>query len=157
MIVCPPRRSRASAETSVPASSTSSIRTTLQQTCSNPKPAEPTASLFAAARVCLTQNDLFHGVFAQLENRKHIGTILLVYLAALARLAIPMQDELGRMVVRELVQNGRLLTLRKLLESQLLLESKVMACYLLSLSGGERATQQMALDMLASLKEDNVR
>lgn len=138
----------------------STLRATLQQTCYSPKPVTASnngASAYAAARVCLTQNDLFHHIFMDLCDQPHIGTILLVYLGSLARLSIPMQDDVGRMVVRDLVKHGRLHTLRKLLESSLLLESKVLACYLLSLSGGDRAIQQMALDMLASLKDDNVR
>lgn len=137
----------------------SSLRATLQQTCAGPRPtsATPAVGLHAAARVCLTQNDLYHSVFADLADQPHIGTILLVYLGSLARLSIAMQDDLGRMVVRDLVRHGRLQTLRKLLETALLTPSKVLACYLLSLSGGERAIQQMALDMLATLKDDNVR
>lgn len=137
----------------------STLRATLQQSCYSPKPALPStgASAYAAARVCLTQSDLFHNVFADLSDQPHIGTILLVYLGSLARLSIPMQDDVCRMVVRDLVRHDRLQTLRKLLETSLLIESKVLACYLLSLSGGDRAIQQMALDMLATLKDDNVR
>lgn len=126
----------------------STLRASTQQTSA--------AGSYGAARVCLTQNDLYHSVFADLVDQPHIGTILLVYLGSLARLSIAMLDDLGRMVVRDLVRHGRLQTLRKLLESALLTPSKVLACFLLSLSGGERAIQQMALDMLATLKDDNV-
>lgn len=144
---------------------TSSLRATLQQTCAGPRPvssgssaaaAAGAAASYAAPRICITQTELYHEVFGELVDRPHIGTILLVYLGSLARLGVPLNDELGRMVVRDLVRQRRLATLRQLLETQLLTPSKVLACYLLSLSGGERAIQQMALDMLATLGDDNV-
>lgn len=111
---------------------------------------------YAAPRVLVDQNDLFNAVFTPLIDSEQIGAILLVYLSSLARLKIVAQDDLSRMIVRNLVQHQQLEVLRKLLDCGLLHESKVLACFLLSLSGTHKAIQQMALDMLDRLKDDNV-
>lgn len=111
---------------------------------------------YAAPRVLVDQNDLFNTVFTPLIDTEHIGAILLVYLSSLARLKIVAQDDLSRMIVRNLVQHQQLEVLRKLLDCALLHESKVLACFLLSLSGTHQAIQQMALDMLDRLKDNNV-
>lgn len=113
-------------------------------------------SKYAAPRVLIDQNDLFNGVFTPLFDSGHIGAVLILYLSSLARFKIVAQDDLSRMIVRNLVQHQQLDVLRKLLDCSLLHESKMLACCLLSLSGTHRAIKQMALDMLHRLKDDNV-
>lgn len=135
------------------------ISAELQSQTAQPCSVKPTPSSkikYAAPRVLVDQNDLFNTVFTPLIDSEHIGAILLVYLSSLAKLKIVAQDDLSRMIVRNLVQHQQLEVLRKLLDCALLHESKVLACFLLSLSGTHQAIQQMALDMLDRLKDDNV-
>lgn len=107
-------------------------------------------------RVLVDQADLYANVFASIADTEYVGAILQLYLHSLARQKISAQHDISKMIIVVLVRHNRLETLRKLIDCSLINESKVMACFLLSLSNVHSAITQMALDMLHKLQADSV-
>lgn len=107
-------------------------------------------------RVLVDQADLYANVFASIADTEYVGAILQLYLHSLARRKISAQHDISKMIIVVLVRHNRLETLRKLIDCSLINESKVMACFLLSLSNVHSAITQMALDMLHKLQADSV-
>lgn len=114
------------------------------------------ASTPPAPRVLVDQADLYATVFASIADTEYVGAILQLYIHSLARRKIAAQHDISKMIIVVLVRHNRLETLRKLIDCSLINESKVMACFLLSLSNVHSAITQMALDMLHKLQADSV-
>lgn len=107
-------------------------------------------------RVLIDQADLHSSVFVNIADTSYVGAILMLYLNSLAKHKISAQHDVSKMIIVDLVRNNRLEQLRKLIEFSLINESKVLACFLLSLSNVHSSITQMALDMLNKLHADSV-
>lgn len=108
-------------------------------------------------RVLIDQNDLHCNVFTSISETAYCNKILMIYLSSLAKHKIAAQYDLSKMIIVDLVRHKKLDTLRSLIGLSLLHESKLLACFLLSLSSVDDSITQMALDMLHKLKANSVR
>lgn len=116
----------------------------------------PIAKTHVQPRVLIDQADLHSYVFVNIADTSYVGAILMLYLNSLAKHKISAQHDVSKMIIVDLVRNNRLEQLRKLIEFSLINESKVLACFLLSLSNVHSSITQMALDMLNKLHADSV-
>ena len=95
-------------------------------------------------------------VFQAIVEKPQCQTVLLLYLQSLSKHNISAQEDLSKMIINELILNKSFDTLRRLAEYSLLLESKAIACYLLSHSNEDPAVSQVALDMLTKIKAHEI-
>lgn len=99
---------------------------------------------------------MFTHVFQPICERENSETILIVYLHSLNKHNIAAQEDLSKMIISELIRNRSFDTLRHLVSYSLLLESKPIACFLLSHSNVDVAISQIALDMLSKIGAHDV-
>ena len=110
----------------------------------------------AQNRVIIDQLDMHTQVFESLVGKSHMETILMLYLQSLNKHNIAAQEDISKMLINELIRNNSFDTLRRLTSHSLILETKSMACYLLSQSNVHETITQVALDMLAKIKAHEV-
>lgn len=129
----------------------------LQNITAQPSSAKQVAKTTVAPRVLIDQNDLFVNIFSNLSDSTYIGTVLMLYITSLARHNIAAQHDISKLVIVDLVRRKQFDTLQNLIKFSLINESKVLACFLLSLSHEHLSVTQMALDMLYKLNAETVR
>ncbi|XP_061390403.1 regulator of MON1-CCZ1 complex [Musca vetustissima] len=124
----------------------------LQNQTAQPSNVKTTPKLPAPPKVLIEQCDMHSQVFQSIAEKPQCETILLLYLQSLCQHNISAQEDLSKMIINELIRNKSFDTLRRLVEYSLLMESKAIACYLLSHSNEDCAVSQVALDMLNKIK-----
>lgn len=129
----------------------------LQNITAQPSSAKQVAKTHVASRVLIDQNDLFVNIFSNLSDSTYIGNVLMLYITSLARHNIAAQHDISKLVIVDLVRRKQFDTLQNLIKFSLINESKVLACFLLSLSHEHLSVIQMALDMLYKLNAETVR
>lgn len=129
----------------------------LQNITAQPSSAKQVAKTIIAPRVLIDQNDLFVNIFSNLSDSTYIGNVLMLYITSLARHNIAAQHDISKLVIVDLVRRKQFDTLQNLIKFSLINESKVLACFLLSLSHEHLSVTQMALDMLDKLNAETVR
>ncbi|XP_067644801.1 regulator of MON1-CCZ1 complex [Eurosta solidaginis] len=102
-------------------------------------------------KVLIEQHDMLAYVFQPIAEREYTETILIHYLHSLNKHNIAAQEDLSKLIISELIRNRNFDTLRRLVSYSLLLESKPIACFLLSHSNVDAAISQIALDMLSKI------
>lgn len=95
-------------------------------------------------------------VFNNLEEKSYAEDILMVYLQSLSKHQITAQDEISKMITKELIRNENYKTLEMLVEFSLISETKIMACFLLSYSKLSPIINQTALDMLQKISANEI-
>lgn len=80
----------------------------------------------------------------------------MLYITSLAKNNIAAQHDISKLVIVNLVRRKQFDTLQNLIKFSLINESKVLACFLLSLSHEHSSVTQMALDMLHKLNAETV-
>lgn len=138
-------------------SSRSWVTNELQNITAQPSSAKQVAKTIIAPRVLIDQNDLFVNIFSNLSDSTYIGNVLMLYITSLARHNIAAQHDISKLVIVDLVRRKQFDTLQNLIKFSLINESKVLACFLLSLSHEHLSVTQMALDMLDKLNAETVR
>uniref|UniRef100_T1GGT8 Mic1 domain-containing protein n=1 Tax=Megaselia scalaris TaxID=36166 RepID=T1GGT8_MEGSC len=128
-----------------PNSSTDEPKNDSKASCSPPK-----------AKVIITQNEMCLQVFQHLEEKPFTEDILMVYLQSLSKYKIPAEDEISKMIIKELIRNENYKTLLLLVEFSLICETKSMACFLLSYSKLSPIINQTALDMLRKISANEI-
>ncbi|KAL5276925.1 C18orf8 family protein [Megaselia abdita] len=108
------------------------------------------------SKVIINQNDMCLQVFNNLEDKPQAEDILMVYLQSLSKHQISAQDEISKMISKELIRNENYKTLEMLVEFSLICETKVMACFLLSYSKLNPIINQTALDMLKKISANEI-
>ncbi|SPP85159.1 regulator of MON1-CCZ1 complex isoform X1 [Drosophila guanche] len=101
--------------------------------------------------VLIEQLDMVQ-IFQRIAKRPYTETILMLYLQSLSKFNIAAQEELSKMIISELIHNHSFDTLRRLVSYSMLLESKAVACFLLSHSDVNTAISQVAIDMLGKIQ-----
>lgn len=124
----------------------------MQTQTAQPSSVKLLPKLPAPPRVLIEQNDMFANVFQGIAERPYTETILMLYFQSLSKHNIAAQEDLSKMMINELIRNNSFDTLRRLVSYSLLLESKPIACFLLSHSNVNAAISQIALDMLGKIK-----
>lgn len=134
------------------------VNVELQNQIAQPSSVRVAANKSAAAppRVLIDQADLYSHVFVNLSDSHYVGAILMIYLNSLAKHNIAAQHDISKMIIIDLVRHKRLDTLRSLIQFSLINVTKVLACFLLSLSNVDHSIGQTALDMLSKLNADSV-
>lgn len=103
------------------------------------------------SKVVINQDDMCLQVFNHLEDNPYAEDILMVYLQSLSKHQITAQEEISKLITKELIRNENFKTLQTLVEFSLICESKLMACFLLSYSKCNKIVHQTALDMLKKI------
>ncbi|XP_034659319.1 regulator of MON1-CCZ1 complex isoform X2 [Drosophila subobscura] len=105
--------------------------------------------------VLIEQLDMVQ-IFQRIAKRPYTETILMLYLQSLSKFNIAAQEELSKMIISELIHNRSFDTLRRLVSYSMLLESKAVACFLLSHSDVNTAISQVAIDMLGKIQAHEI-
>ncbi|XP_041450404.1 regulator of MON1-CCZ1 complex isoform X2 [Drosophila obscura] len=105
--------------------------------------------------VLIEQLDMVQ-IFQRIAKRPYTETILMLYLQSLNKFNIAAQEELSKMIISELIHNRSFDTLRRLVSYSMLLESKAVACFLLSHSDVDTAISQVAIDMLGKIQAHEI-
>lgn len=105
--------------------------------------------------VLIEQLDMVQ-IFQRIARRPYTESILMLYLQSLNKFNIAAQEELSKMIISELISNRSFDTLRRLVSYSMLLESKSVACFLLSHSNVDTAISQVAIDMLGRIEAHEV-
>lgn len=132
------------------------VQLELQTQTAQPSNVKTTIKLPPAPKVLIEQQDMFIYVFQPISERTNTETILILYLYSLNKHNIAAQEELSKMIISELIRNRSFDTLRHLVSYSLLLESKPIACFLLSHSNVDAAISQITLDMLSKIDAHDV-
>ncbi|XP_053952635.1 regulator of MON1-CCZ1 complex [Anastrepha ludens] len=127
------------------------VQLELQTQTAQPSNVKTIPKLPPAPKVLIEQQDMFTHVFQPICERENTETILILYLNSLNKHNIAAQEDLSKMIINELIRNRSFDTLRHLVSYSLLLESKSIACFLLSHSNADAAISQIALDMLSKI------
>lgn len=128
----------------------------LQNQTAQPSNVKTTPKLPAPPKVLIEQIDMHTQVFQSIVEKPQCQTILLLSIQSLCKHNIAAQEDLSKMLINELILNKSFDTLRRLAEYSLLMESKAIACYLLSHSNEDPAVSQVALDMLTKIKAHEI-
>lgn len=129
----------------------------------------PATQTHIPAKVILDQADLYTNLFTPLvedflsdrdlsasedskPRPKRIVAIVMEYLRSLEERQIPIQHFLNELLINLLVRQRSFFLLHQLLQYHVISDSKPLACLLLSLENVYPASYQLALDMLARLK-----
>lgn len=107
-------------------------------------------------KVIIDQMDMHCQVFESIIGKPHMETVLMLYLQSLNKHNIAAQEDISKMLINEMIRNRSFDSLRRLCSHSLILESKSIACYLLSHSNIDVSITQIALDMLAKIKAHEV-
>lgn len=129
----------------------------VQNITAQPSSAKQVAKTTTTTRVLIDQNDLFVNIFSNISESTYIGKVLMLYITSLAKNNIAAQHDISKLVIVDLVRRKQYDTLQNLIKFSLINESKVLACFLLSLSHEHPSVTQMALDMLHKLNAETVR
>ncbi|EDV51149.1 regulator of MON1-CCZ1 complex [Drosophila erecta] len=105
--------------------------------------------------VLIEQLDMVQ-IFQHIARRPYTESILMLYLQSLNKFNIAAQEELSKMIITELITNRSFDTLRRLVSYSMLLESKSVACFLLSHSNVDTAISQVAIDMLGRIEAHEI-
>ncbi|KAI8040768.1 hypothetical protein M5D96_006711 [Drosophila gunungcola] len=105
--------------------------------------------------VLIEQLDMVQ-IFQRISRRSYTESILILYLQSLNKFNIAAQEELSKMIITELIHNRSFDTLRRLVSYSMLLESKSVACFLLSHSAVDTAISQVAIDMLGRIQAHEI-
>ncbi|XP_017136475.1 regulator of MON1-CCZ1 complex isoform X2 [Drosophila miranda] len=105
--------------------------------------------------VLIEQLDMVQ-IFQRIARRPYTETILMLYLQSLNKFNIAAQEELSKMIISELIHNHSFDTLRRLVSYSMVLESKAVACFLLSHSDVDTAISQVAIDMLGKIQAHEI-
>ncbi|XP_065361103.1 regulator of MON1-CCZ1 complex [Calliphora vicina] len=132
------------------------VQLELQNQTAQPSNVKTTPKLPTPPKVLIEQIDMHTQVFQSIVEKPQCQTILLLYLQSLCKHNIAAQEDLSKMLINELILNKSFDTLRRLAEYSLLMESKAIACYLLSHSNEDPAVSQVALDMLTKIKAHEI-
>lgn len=133
------------------------MTTEVQNITAQPSSVKQVAKSTAAPRVLIDQNDLFVNIFSNISDSSYVGNVLTLYITSLAKNNIAAQHDISKLVIVDLVRRKQFDTLQNLIKFSLINESKVLACFLLSLSHEHPSVTQMALDMLYKLNAETVR
>lgn len=129
----------------------------VQNITAQPSSAKQVAKISSTPRVLIDQNDLFFNIFTHISDADYIGKILMLYITSLAKHNITAQHDISKILIVDLVRRKQFDTLQNLIKFSLISESKVLACFLLSMSHEHHSVTQVALDMLSKLKAETVR
>ncbi|XP_055846328.1 regulator of MON1-CCZ1 complex [Episyrphus balteatus] len=132
------------------------VQLQLQTQTAQPSTVKTLPKLPAPPRVLIDQSDMHNSVFSLIPERPYTETVLILYLQSLSKHNIAAQEDLSKMIITELIRNRNFDTLRRLVEFSLLMESKPIACFLLSYSNVNPAISQIALDMLSKIKANEI-
>lgn len=132
------------------------VQLQLQTQTAQPSTVKTLPKLPAPPRVLVDQIDMYNSVFSLIAERSYTETVLILYLQSLSKHNIAAQEDLSKMIITELIRNRNFDTLRRLVEFSLLMESKPIACFLLSYSNVNPAISQIALDMLSKIKANEI-
>ncbi|XP_055382845.1 regulator of MON1-CCZ1 complex isoform X2 [Condylostylus longicornis] len=102
-------------------------------------------------RVVIDQTEMQNRVFASISEKPHAEKVLLLYINSLNKHEIIAEENLSKMIVSELIRNNHYGTLQRLVDYSLIMESKPIACFLLSHSNVHPIITQTALDMLKKI------
>lgn len=108
------------------------------------------------SKVIINQSDMCLQVFHYIEEKPYAEDILMVYLQSLSKHQIAAQDEISKIITKELIRNENYKTLEMLVEFSLISETKIMACFLLSYSKLSPIINQTALDMLKKISANEI-
>lgn len=122
-----------------------------------PSSAKQVTKVISTPRVLIDQNDLFVNIFMHISEAEYIGKVLMLYITSLAKHNITAQHDISKILILDLVRRRQFDTLQNLIKFSLINESKVLACFLLSMSHEHHFITQMALDMLSKLNAETVR
>lgn len=128
----------------------------VQNITAQPSSAKQVAKINTTPRVLIDQNDLFVNIFTHISDAEYIGKVLMLYITSLAKHNIAAQHDISKILIVDLVRRRQFDTLQSLIKFSLINESKVLACFLLSMSHEHHSVTQMALDMLSKLKAETV-
>ncbi|XP_018789657.1 PREDICTED: uncharacterized protein C18orf8 [Bactrocera latifrons] len=132
------------------------VQLELQTQTAQPSNVKTTIKLPPAPKVLIEQQDMFQYVFQPISECANTETVLILYLYSLNKHNIAAQEDLSKMIISELIRNRSFDTLRHLVSYSLLLESKPIACFLLSHSDVDPAISQIALDMLSKIEAHDI-
>jgi len=129
----------------------------IQNQTATPSSMKTIPKVVTSPRVLIDQSEMFTNVFCNIIEKEYAGKILMLYLHSLAKYNIAAQHDLSKMIINDLVKYKQYDILQQILNYSLLSESKLLACFLLSLSSNHQSINQMALDMLAKLNANEVK
>lgn len=109
------------------------MTTEVQNITAQPSSAKQITKTTVAPRVLIDQNDMFVNIFSNITESAHIGNVLMLYISSLSKHNIAAQHDISKLVIVDLVQRKQYDTLQNLIKFTLINESKVLACFLLSL------------------------
>ncbi|XP_012157077.1 uncharacterized protein C18orf8 isoform X2 [Ceratitis capitata] len=132
------------------------VQLELQTQTAQPSNIKTTPKLPPAPKVLIEQQDMYTYVFQPISERANTETILILYLYSLNKHNIAAQEDLSKMIISELIRNRSFDTLRHLVNYSLLMESKPIACFLLSHSNVDAIISQIALDMLSKIDAHDI-
>lgn len=132
------------------------VTTEVQNLTAQPSSAKQVAKTTTMPRVLIDQNDLFVNIFTNISDSMYVGKVLMLYITSLAKHNITAQHDISKIIIIDLVRRKQFDTLQNLIKYSLINESKVLACFLLSMSHEHPSVTQMALDMLHKLNAETV-
>ncbi|KAL9904700.1 regulator of MON1-CCZ1 complex protein bulli [Glossina fuscipes fuscipes] len=132
------------------------VQTELQNQTAQPSNVKTTAKSVTPPKVLIEQLDMYSHVFQPIAGKPQCETILLLYLQSLEKHNVAAQEELSKLLTTELIRNQNYETLRRLVSYSLIMESKTIACFLLSHSNEAPVITQVALDMLSKIKANDI-
>jgi hypothetical protein len=105
--------------------------------------------------IVIEQNDMLQ-IFNTIHDKHVLEKVLLSYINSLVKNSIVIEYDLSKMLIITLVGSQKINDLQQILSYQVLHESKILACFLLSLANYDPLISQMALDMLKRLNAHEI-
>lgn len=109
----------------------------------------------APKQIVIEQNDMLQ-IFNGITDKNILEKVLIVYVYSLVKHSITCEIDLSKLLVLTLVGSGKINDLQQVLSFQVLHESKMLACFLLSLANYDPLISQMAMDMLKRLNAHEI-
>jgi hypothetical protein len=109
----------------------------------------------APKQIVIEQNDMLQ-IFNGITDKSMLEKVLTVYIYSLVKNSITCEIDLSKLLVLTLVGSGKINDLQQVLSFQVLHESKMLACFLLSLANYDPLISQMAMDMLKRLNAHEI-
>lgn len=106
-------------------------------------------------QIVIEQSDMLQ-IFNGIIDKNILEKVLMVYIYSLVKSSITCEIDLSKMLVLTLVGSGKINDLQQVLSFQVLHESKMLACFLLSLANHDPLISQMAMDMLKRLNAHEI-
>lgn len=114
-----------------------------------------TSQVDTPKQIVIEQADMLQ-IFNGITDKNMLEKVLLVYIYSLVKNSITCEIDLSKLLVLTLVGSGKINDLQQVLSFQVLHESKMLACFLLSLANYDPLISQMAMDMLKRLNAHEI-